>query len=69
MAKEIHFPTWEALKKAVPEYERLGYKCAVRGWDGMSNNTLIIEDALEDMGDYPGVIPDQFDNMTGSMNL
>lgn len=23
----------------------------------------------EDFGDYPGVVQDQFDNMTGSMNL
>jgi len=30
---------------------------------------LDILKSKEDFGDYPGVVEDQFDNMTGSMNL
>lgn len=45
------------------------------GWGySMSKNRIIsIIDKhikeIEDMGDYPDEIPNQFDNMTGSMNL
>ena len=36
--------------KAIPEYERLGFDCEVKGWDGMRYNILTIKDRLESEG-------------------
>lgn len=48
MEKEVRFLNWNDLKKAIPGYEKLGYRCEVRGWEGMRNNTLIIKDETEE---------------------
>ncbi|MBO5513746.1 MAG: hypothetical protein J5961_04050 [Mogibacterium sp.] len=43
--KAVRFGSWKELLKAIPGYERLGYSCEVKGWEGMTNNTLIIREA------------------------
>lgn len=34
-----------------------------------NSHKVTFKKKIEDMGDYPDTIPNQFDNMTGSMNL
>ena len=59
---------WELVEQE-PITERIEY-----GTDGnpyvlsMTNGKVEPQES-EDMGDYPDAIPNQFDNMTGSMNL
>ena len=50
MTKTIKFGSWSELKRAIPGYERLGYKCEVVGWEGMRHNILTIKDRLESEG-------------------
>lgn len=47
MTKTIKFGSWSELKRAIPGYERLGYKCEVVGWEGMRHNILTISDSIE----------------------
>ena len=44
--KEVRFMSWKELLKAIPRYEKLGYECEVRGWEGMQQNKMIIRDSL-----------------------
>ena len=48
MEKEVRFSDWNELKKAIPGYEKLGYRCEVRGWKGMKHNILTITDEIEE---------------------
>ena len=48
MEKEVRFSSWNELKKAIPEYEKLGYRCEVRGWKSMRHNILTITDEIEE---------------------
>lgn len=50
MIKTIKFENWSELKRAIPGYEKLGYECEVRGWDGMRYNILTIKDTLGGKG-------------------
>jgi len=47
MEKVIGFSSWSELLKAIPEYERLGFECEVRGWEGMQYNKLTIKEEDE----------------------
>ncbi len=47
MTKTIKFGSWSELKRAIPGYEKLGYKCEVRGWEDMRHNILTITDEIE----------------------
>ena len=42
MEETKRFGSWNDLMMAIPEYEKLGYECEVRGWEAMSNNILTI---------------------------
>lgn len=57
------------IKEIVDEWQsdtwtdNLSYECMVKVAE------LVEPQESEDLGDYPDAIPNQFDNMTGSMNL
>ncbi len=52
--KEVRFMSWKELLKAIPRYEKLGYECEVRGWEGMQQNKMIIRDTMERGKEWDG---------------